>query len=110
MDDSPAGGGLHEPRTYAPAKQRGCHQVTRNRAIRWRPREADQPTLVAGAYRVQLVNDQLVWQDLRVSSRHHQQDASIGLKLMTVDRAVSEEMLQRLFGMPWPRATHLCLG
>ena len=72
--------------------------VIRNRAISLEATKLIEPTLAAGAYRVQLVNDQLVWrapQGSPLTDTTSEPDASIGLKLMTrlIAPFAPEEML-----------------
>ena len=72
--------------------------VIRNRVISLEATQLIEPTLVAGAYRVELVNDQLVWrapQGSPLMDTTSEPDASIGLKLMTLLIApfAPEEML-----------------
>ena len=72
--------------------------VIRNRAISLEATRLIEPTLAAGAYRVQLVNDQLVWrapQGSPLPDTTSEPDASIGLKLMTrlIAPFAPEEML-----------------
>ncbi|MFM9902478.1 MAG: phospholipase D family protein [Polaromonas sp.] len=72
--------------------------VIRNRAISLEATKLIEPTLAAGAYRVQLVNDQLVWrapQGSPLMDTTSEPDASIGLKLMTrlIAPFAPEEML-----------------
>ena len=72
--------------------------VIRNRAISLEATRLVEPTLAAGAYRVQLVNDQLVWrapQGSPLMDTTREPDASIGLKLMTrlIAPFAPEEML-----------------
>ena len=72
--------------------------VIRNRAISLEATRLIEPTLVAGAYRVQLVGDQLVWrapQGSNLADTTSEPDASIGLKLMTrlIAPFAPEEML-----------------
>ena len=72
--------------------------VIRNRAISLEATQLIEPTLATGAYRVQLVNDQLVWrapQGSPLTDTTSEPDASIGLKLMILLIApfAPEEML-----------------
>jgi phosphatidylserine/phosphatidylglycerophosphate/cardiolipin synthase-like enzyme len=72
--------------------------VIRNRAISLEATQLIEPTLATGAYRVQLLNDQLVWrapQGSPLTDTTSEPDASIGLKLMTLLIApfAPEEML-----------------
>ena len=72
--------------------------VIRNRAISLEATKLIEPTLAGGAYRVQLVNDQLVWrapQGSPLTDTTSEPDASIGLKLMTrlIAPFAPEEML-----------------
>ena len=72
--------------------------VIRNRAISLEATRLIEPTLAAGAYRVQRVNDQLVWrapQGSPLPDTTSEPDASIGLKLMTrlIAPFAPEEML-----------------
>ena len=72
--------------------------VIRNRAISLEATRLIEPTLAAGAYHVQRVNDQLVWRAPQGSSlpdTTSEPDASIGLKLMTrlIAPFAPEEML-----------------
>ena len=72
--------------------------VIRNRAISLEATQLIEPTLVSGAYRVQLVNDQLVWRAPKgslLADTTSEPDASIGLKLITrlIAPFAPEEML-----------------
>jgi phosphatidylserine/phosphatidylglycerophosphate/cardiolipin synthase-like enzyme len=72
--------------------------VIRNSAISLEATRLIEPTLATGAYRVQLVDDQLVWrapQGTDLADTTSEPDASIGLKLMTrlIAPFAPEEML-----------------
>ena len=72
--------------------------VIRNRAISLEATKLIEPTLATGAYRVQLVNGQLVWrapQGSPLTDTTSEPDASIGLKLMIqlIAPFAPEEML-----------------
>jgi hypothetical protein len=68
MDDRLLVVGSMNPGLAPQPNSEAAIKSSRNRAISLEATRLIEPTLVAGAYRVQLVNDQLVWQDLRVST------------------------------------------